>query len=124
MKIILNHCKKFEVQNYESEDKSIFDNCIVAQISFETDDKIDDIGKVGVEIEKMSKDVGKNKIILFPFAHLSNNLLEKNKANELFLKLKEFLMENFDVKLLSFGTDKEFLIETFGHPGSIRFRNF
>lgn len=69
------------------------------------------------EIKKVTGQVKTNKVMLYPYAHLSSNLSSPAAAVEVLKKLEELLKEvSFEVKRAPFGWYKSFTIKCKGHP--------
>ena len=69
------------------------------------------------EIKKITKQVKTNRIMIYPYAHLSSSLASPNAAIEGLKKLEELLKEaGFEVKRAPFGWYKSFTIKCKGHP--------
>jgi threonyl-tRNA synthetase len=97
------------------------DNCIVAFVCIEEGDKDDFVPKMADEIKKMIKDTKHDKLVVAPFAHLSNKLASSELALGLFEKIMNELSLYKPIRT-HFGSDKELLLDVFGHPGNVRFR--
>lgn len=99
---------------------------ITALITIETGDDITEIKEsIFKEIEKFSNDVGEKEVVLAPFAHLSNKLAPYSEGIQFFNLLEEKLKSNgFNVLRIHFGSDKSLLLDIYGHPGNVRFREF
>ncbi len=69
------------------------------------------------EIKKVTEQVKTNRIMLYPYAHLSSSLASPKAAVEALKKLEELLREaQFEVKRAPFGWYKSFTIKCKGHP--------
>ena len=77
------------------------------------------------EAAKMCKEVGKEKIVVVPFAHLSSKIAGSEKGLKVF-KLVEAKLKakKLAVKRAHFGSNKSILLDVFGHAGNVRFREF
>ena len=74
-------------------------------------------GKTVVEIKKVTEQVKTNRVMLYPYAHLSSNLSSPKAAVETLKKIEELLKEaSFEVKRAPFGWYKSFTIKCKGHP--------
>jgi len=74
-------------------------------------------GKTVVEIKKVTEQVKTNRVMLYPYAHLSSNLSSPKAAIETLKKIEELLKEaSFEVKRAPFGWYKSFTIKCKGHP--------
>ncbi len=69
------------------------------------------------EIKKVTEQVKTNRVMLYPYAHLSSSLSSPKTAIEILKKLEELLKETkFEVKRAPFGWYKSFTIKCKGHP--------
>lgn len=69
------------------------------------------------EIKKVTEQVKTNRVMLYPYAHLSSSLSSPKAAIEALKKLEELLKEaQFEVKRAPFGWYKSFTIKCKGHP--------
>lgn len=74
-------------------------------------------GKTVLEIKKVTEQVKTNRVMLYPYAHLSSNLSSPKTAVETLKKIEELLKEaSFEVKRAPFGWYKSFTIKCKGHP--------
>ena len=76
------------------------------------------------EIAKMCKEVGKKKVVIVPFAHLSKDLADSETSLKAFDMIEEDLAKDFEVVRAHFGSNKSLLLDVFGHPGNVRFREY
>jgi len=138
MRSILFHCKKFdatiggistrgveiepEVKNKHNHEH---EECIVVFITVEKKDNVEQVvPQILKEIKKFCEEVKETRIVLCPFAHLSNELASFKTGISFFDTLESGLKEKFQVSRVHFGSDKELLIHLFGHPGNARYREF
>ncbi|MDP2845040.1 MAG: threonyl-tRNA synthetase editing domain-containing protein, partial [Candidatus Methanoperedens sp.] len=69
------------------------------------------------EIRKVTEQVKTNRVMLYPYAHLSSSLSSPKTAIEILKKLEELLkVAAFEVKRAPFGWYKSFTIKCKGHP--------
>lgn len=78
---------------------------------------------MAVEVEKMILETGHDNVVIAPFAHLSSDLAPSDVALQLLNSLTEKL-QHHNITRTHFGSDKELLLDIFGHPGNVRFREF
>jgi len=72
------------------------------------------------EIADVSKKLKTNKVMLFPFAHLSKYLSSPKNAIEILKNAEESLRKRgFEVKRAPFGWNKKFELKSKGHPLAI-----
>jgi len=129
MKLLLIHSDYIE---YEVKDKAIknpeeikaktdrFDEALTA---FTAVEKIDEKSPhqaacdTVAEIEKTAKQLKAKNIMLYPYAHLSSDLANPKKAQEILIEIEyELKQKNFNVKRSPFGWYKAFKISCKGHP--------
>jgi O-phosphoseryl-tRNA synthetase len=75
------------------------------------------VGNARGEIVKLSEELKAEKIVLYPYTHLSSNLSSPLQAIEVLRQLKEVL-SSYDVTVAPFGWYKAFNIQCKGHPRS------
>ncbi len=69
------------------------------------------------EIEKIASQLKIKNIMLYPYAHLSSNLANPKKAQEILIEIEyELKNKHFSVKRSPFGWYKSFKISCKGHP--------
>ena len=124
MRILQLHCDnityeptKKEIQSAEEIDpKSVsIDEVVVCFVAVEKDDN-EDIAKDAIsQIQESMKKIGCQKLLLYPYAHLSSNLASPSTALSL-LKLMESQSEGLDVSRAPFGWTKSYNVKVKGHP--------
>jgi len=124
MRILQLHCDnityeptKKEIQSAEEIDpKSVsIDEVVVCFVAVEKDDN-DDIAKNAIsQIQESMKKIGCQKLLLYPYAHLSSNLASPSTALSL-LKLMENQSQGLDVSRAPFGWTKSYNVKVKGHP--------
>jgi threonyl-tRNA synthetase len=136
MKVVLFHAREFEtkVTGLSTRPSGIkpepikhsgqrCDNCVVVFVCVEVGDANSSaVVRLVKEIKKMLSDSGGNKVVLAPFAHLSNNLADSDEALAILSSAQDQL-EEYEIMRIHFGSDKDLLLNVFGHPGNIRFRD-
>ncbi|MDP4012820.1 MAG: threonine--tRNA ligase [Candidatus Nanoarchaeia archaeon] len=101
--------------------------CLVALISVEKKDEqdVEAVSKrLAKELTDISTQVKADKIVLYPYAHLSSDLCHPDKALEVLKKTEELLKSDFKVYRAPFGYYKEFTLHCKGHPLSELSRAF
>jgi len=121
MKILFLHVDYIEyevkekaIKNAEDlkEKKDRMEDCIVAFISVENGDD----ARAGVrEIEDVARMLNVNRIMLYPYAHLSTNLAQPEEAIKVINEMKDMLSQ-YEVKKAPFGWYKSFRLSCKGHP--------
>ena len=100
------------------------ENCILVLVTAE---KGDDISTAAVglvkDIAKFCKEVKTNEVVILPFAHLSNSLLDYETAISAMKTIEEQLVGRFGVARAHFGSSKELLIHLYDHPGNARYES-
>ncbi len=105
---IADEAKK-EVKKYE--------DVLVLFTAIEEDDEENLLTQLVEEVKKFSQDFKISRIVVYPYAHLSNNLAEPAKAREMINKLAKLLeQEGFEVYKAPFGWMKRLHFNTKSHP--------
>jgi len=127
MKILSLHCdyirfqpKKKAIKDAEqvSDKETEVKECLVILAAVEKPDEknIEEISnKLSKEIKEIASQVKTKNIVLYPYAHLSSNLANPQKALEI-LKTTEKLLKDFKVARAPFGYYKSFELKCKGHP--------
>jgi threonyl-tRNA synthetase len=129
MKLLLIHSDYIE---YEVKDKAIkkpeetkekrgrLEDALTA---FTAVEKIDEkspqkaVNQAVFEIVKTAEQLKAKSIMIYPYAHLSSNLANPKKAQEILVEIEyELNQKNFNVKRSPFGWYKAFKISCKGHP--------
>ncbi|MEK6913415.1 MAG: threonine--tRNA ligase [Nanoarchaeota archaeon] len=74
------------------------------------------VEKLIENVKDVAKQVNAEKIVLYPYAHLSNNLASPQLATEILNEAEKGLKKNFSVVKAPFGYYKEFELKVKGHP--------
>ena len=124
MRILQLHCDnisyeptKKEIQSAEEIDpKPVFiDEVVVCFVAVEKDDN-EDIAKDAIsQIQESMKKIGCQKLLLYPYAHLSSDLAAPSTALSL-LKLMESQCSELEVSRAPFGWTKSYNVKVKGHP--------
>jgi len=124
MRILQLHCDnityeptKKEIQSAEEIDpKSVsIDEVVVCFVAVEKDDNEDIVKDAISQIQESMKKIGCQKLLLYPYAHLSSNLASPSTALSL-LKLMENQSQGLDVSRAPFGWTKSYNVKVKGHP--------
>ncbi len=124
MKLLLIHADYIEyeikkktkfAENFEGQGARI-DEALVAFVSVEKGDNEDVASKAIEEIRDVAKKVGAERIVIYPYAHLSSDLADPEKAVDILKFLEKGLSESFEVHRSPFGWYKSFKISCKGHP--------
>ena len=124
MRILQLHCDSIEYTPVKKEIKSAeeiepkkirMDEIVVCFTAVEKDDDLDTAKNAIIEIQESMKKIGCNKLLLYPYAHLSSILASPGTALKI-LKEMEKLSTGIDVTHAPFGWTKAFSIQVKGHP--------
>ncbi len=124
MRILFIHADFIEFEAKEKAMKSAeeiekrrerFEECLVAFISVEKGDS-GIIDRAAQEIEEVANKLQVDRIVLYPYAHLSSNLEAPGVAVEVLRALESNLSEKYEVHRAPFGWYKSFVISCKGHP--------
>ncbi len=124
MKLLLIHADfiEFEVRKktriaepYEGKGERVED-CLVVFTAVEEGDDDKVVGRAVEEIRDVANKVGADRVVVYPYAHLSSNLASPERAKEVLKLLAEKLSEFFEVHRAPFGWYKSFKISCKGHP--------
>ncbi len=130
MKILGIHAEYFK---YEAREKALkdaeeldelrkkgeFNDILVCFITVEKEDEsnIDEIvNKAYNELLKSVKNLGVKKILLYPYAHLSESLASPKNAISILRQLYKKLSKELTVYMAPFGWYKKFTVTCYGHP--------
>jgi len=130
MKLLLLHCDSFEyevrqtaVKNAEPlEDNRMgrFEHVLVAFSTIEKEDEqnpAEVVRKATESIAEVARSVKTNRILVYPYAHLSSSLASATVAISILRQCSESLKEmNFEVYRSPFGYYKSFSLHCLGHP--------
>ncbi len=99
--------------------RGCMEDALTAFIAVESYDEADPDGAVknaATEIRKTAGQVKANRVMLYPYAHLSSELSKPAVAIDVLKKLEETLSSDYEVKRAPFGWYKAFKISCKGHP--------
>ncbi|MEK6908698.1 MAG: threonine--tRNA ligase [Nanoarchaeota archaeon] len=128
MRILTLHCDYIKFKALKKAIKSIEDlseeekeskevkECLVILTSIEQGDTEKTIHQLVEAVEKTAKEVKTDKIVLYPYAHLSSNLAKPQIALELLKEAESQLSKKFKTIRAPFGYYKEFEFKCKGHP--------
>jgi len=119
-KILFEHANEFKYYKKVFHSNTYY-NCLITRISFEKGDELK-IVKIAKAIKEIFFILKPNIIILFPFSHLSNNLIDKTKSERIFNEVA-IILEKLPILLLPFGIDKGYKIDIKDHKLNNIFRS-
>ena len=124
MRILQLHCDnisyvptKKEIQSAEEIDPNpvSIDEVVVCFVAVEKDDNEDIAKDATSQIQESMKKIGCQKLLLYPYAHLSSDLASPSTALSL-LKLMENQCSELKVSRAPFGWTKSYNVKVKGHP--------
>lgn len=135
MRSLLLHCDYFEytpvakeIEEAEpTEVKKSFrvDDVLVVLTSVEREDGPEIFKNVVEEVGKVASQIRAGRILLYPYAHLSNQLASPSRAKEVLVSLeKAFKDGGFEVIRAPFGWTKAFSMKVKGHALAEQFKVF
>jgi len=126
MRIISLHCDyiKFKplkkaIKNPEeiASDKEIeVKEPLVILTAVEKGDTLQTVSQLVESVKKTANEVKAERIVLYPYAHLSSNLALPNLALEYLKSAEKLLSKDFKVTRAPFGYYKTFELKCKGHP--------
>ena len=97
--------------------KKRVEETLVVLTAIEKGDNLNLVEEYVKTIHGISKQIGTRKIVLYPYAHLSNNLGSPKCAIEIFEKADKMLnAKGYKVHCAPFGDYKSFELKVKGHP--------
>ncbi len=130
--MLIWHCARFEYQptekalkNVEDIEKKrmVFENVLVVLATVEQEDTEDIVDVVRDELVGMMREVNAERILLYPYAHLSPDLAPPERAKKILDMILRGIRElGVEVHAAPFGYYKEFVAWVKGHPLAERSR--
>jgi len=128
MRVLAIHAKRFsyEITNPAVEEpeplqenlKKSFENVLVLFVTIEEQDDQETVEEAVIEVRGIVEKVKPSKVLIYPYAHLSQNLAPPGKAlevlKELYTKATQIL--EIPVHRAPFGWYKSFELVCYGHP--------
>lgn len=109
--------KELELAELSEEKTKRFEEIVVLFTSIEKDDNEEIAKKAIEEIKSSLEEIKVNKILIYPYAHLSNNLANPQKALEIIKEMEKYAKKlGIEVYRAPFGWCKKFNISIKGHP--------
>jgi len=124
MRILQLHCDNIEYTPTKKEIKSAeeiepkkirIEEVVVCFIAVEKDDDSDIAKNSIAEIQESMKQIGCNKLLLYPYAHLSSNLASPGTGLKILKEMQES-STGIETTRAPFGWTKAFSIQVKGHP--------
>jgi len=124
MRILQLHCDSIEYTPTKKEIKSAeeiepkstrIEEVVVCFIAVEKDDDSNTAKNAMIEIQESMKKVGCDKLLLYPYAHLSSDLASPGIGLKILKEMQE-ICTGIEVTHAPFGWTKAFSIQVKGHP--------
>jgi len=124
MRILQLHCDSIEYTPTKKEIKSAeeiepkkirIEEVVVCFTAIEEGDNSDIAKNAIVEIQESMKKIGCNKLLLYPYSHLSSKLASPGTGLKILKEMQELCTE-IEVMRAPFGWTKAFSIQVKGHP--------
>ena len=112
---------KAEKPNKEAESLK---DCLVVLVTFEVGDTEKQVNKLLKEVDKTACEFKTKKLMLGPFAHLSENLLKPKDAKILLKYAEDRLRDKYELLVSEFGAEKGLLLNIKPGLSNIRFCHF
>lgn len=107
----ISQAEEVEQKKYRLEEVLV----LFISVEAEDDEKIGD--KAIDEVKEFLKNIKINKILIYPFAHLSNNLAKPNEALKIIKEMESYAKKlKLDVYRAPFGWNKGLAIKVKAHP--------
>jgi threonyl-tRNA synthetase len=106
-----------------SREKVILQDLVVTLVAVEEGDEIDVVKFAAQDIKQYMRRIKNNKLLIYPYSHLSSNLASPKQAIEIINMMKEETMkEDIEVRKAPFGWTKSFSVKVKAHPLAETFR--
>ncbi|MGI0043378.1 MAG: threonine--tRNA ligase [Nitrososphaeraceae archaeon] len=108
-----------------SRDKVRFQDLVVTLVAVEEGDDIAIVKLAAHDIKRYMQGIKNNKLLIYPYSHLSSNLASPQHALEIMNMIKEETMkEDIEVNRAPFGWTKSFSVKVKAHPLAENFRTY
>jgi threonyl-tRNA synthetase len=108
-----------------SRDKVRFQDLVVTLVAVEEGDDIAIVKLAAHDIKRYMQGIKNNKLLIYPYSHLSSNLASPQHALEIMNMMKEETMkEDIEVNRAPFGWTKSFSVKVKAHPLAENFRTY
>ena len=125
MKLLLIHADFMEyelkkktpvAEDVEGDRRNRLDEVLVAFTSVEKGDNEKVVERAVAEIKEVAQKVGAERVLVYPYAHLSSNLADANTGVKVLKEMEAELKNWLEVYRAPFGWYKSFNISCKGHP--------
>jgi threonyl-tRNA synthetase len=137
MRVLQLHAEFFEYEpvtreideEYADQDVSLdkvrLQDLVVTLVAIEEGDDISVAKFAAQDIKRYMQGIKNNKLLIYPYSHLSSNLASPQQALEIMNRMKEETMkEDIEVKRAPFGWTKSFSVKVKAHPLAENFRTY
>ena len=137
MRVLQLHAELFEYEpvtreideEYADQDVSLdkvrLQDLVVTLVAIEEGDDISVVKFAAQDIKRYLQGIKNNKLLIYPYSHLSSNLASPQQALEIMNRMKEETMkEDIEVKRAPFGWTKSFSVKVKAHPLAENFRTY
>ncbi len=121
MKILFEHANTFS-STFQRKGQ-VFENALVARICIEPGDS-EKIHKITEDMLEVFSLIKPRVLIIFPFSHLSRNLMKQEQAKKFLARLTEKLKKKIAVQTLAFGTSKGYSVDVKEHKLNNIYREY
>jgi threonyl-tRNA synthetase len=125
MKILALHCdhvkyepiaKEIKIAEEAEKKPILIKEVLLLLTAIESNDNEETINKMVKNLEKVIKEIGAKRVLIYPFAHISTDLKKPSEALSLLNKFKEELSKLIETHKAPFGWNKSFELKVKGHP--------
>ena len=126
MRVLITHVDFIEFEPVKKEIQlaeetvrrvSRIEEALVLFVAVEKGDSEEKLAKLVNEVEHVIKNLKVSRVVVYPFAHLSNNLEKPSVALQLLRKLESLLkLRGIEVYRAPFGWCKSLHVKVKGHP--------
>jgi len=137
MRVLQLHAELFEYEpvtreideEYADQDVSLdkvrLQDLVVTLVAIEEGDDISVVKFAAQDIKRYMQGIKNNKLLIYPYSHLSSNLASPQQALAIMNMMKEETMkEDIEVKRAPFGWTKSFSVKVKAHPLAENFRTY
>ena len=105
-----------DLEEKEKEGQKVGESLVILTAVEKGDIVRESVKKLVENIKDIAGQIGIKSVVLYPYAHLSNNLAEPETAEEILKQAEKELKKSFKVVRAPFGYYKEFELKVKGHP--------
>lgn len=137
MRVLQLHAELFEYEPVTREideeyadqdvplDKVRLQDLVVTLVAIEEGDDISVVKFAAQDIKRYMQGIKNNKLLIYPYSHLSSNLASPQQALAIVNMMKEETMkEDIEVRRAPFGWTKSFSVKVKAHPLAENFRTY